>query len=71
MLNPVEIAAALDKANAETEKPTLIIGNTIMGKGCVTAEGENFEGQCSTHGQPLSKSGADFPKTVENLGGDP
>ena len=69
--NPVEIAAALDKANAETEKPTLIIGNTIMGKGCVTADGENFEGQCSTHGQPLSKSGADFPKTVANLGGDP
>ena len=69
--NPVEIAEALEKANAETEKPTLIIGNTIMGKGCVTAEGENFEGQCSTHGQPLSKSGADFPKTVENLGGNP
>ena len=69
--NPVEIAAALDKAIAETEKPTLIIGNTIMGKGCVTADGENFEGQCSTHGQPLSKSGADFPKTVENLGGNP
>ena len=69
--NPVEIAAALDKAIAETEKPTLIIGNTIMGKGCVTADGENFEGQCSTHGQPLSKSGADFPKTVANLGGDP
>ncbi|MBR3766319.1 MAG: transketolase [Muribaculaceae bacterium] len=69
--NPVEIAAALDKAIAETEKPTLIIGNTTMGKGCVTADGSNFEGQCSTHGQPLSKSGADFPKTVENLGGDP
>ena len=69
--NPAEIAEALEKANAETEKPTLIIGNTIMGKGCVTAEGENFEGQCSTHGQPLSKSGADFPKTVENLGGNP
>lgn len=69
--NPVEIAAALDKAIAETEKPTLIIGNTIMGKGCVTTDGENFEGQCSTHGQPLSKSGADFPKTVENLGGNP
>ena len=69
--NPAEIAEALDKAIAETEKPTLIIGNTIMGKGCVTANGENFEGQCSTHGQPLSKSGADFPKTVENLGGNP
>ncbi len=67
--NPVEIADALDKANAETARPTLIIGNTIMGRGCVTATGENFEGQCSTHGQPLSKSGADYAKTVENLGG--
>ncbi len=68
--NPVEIADALDKANAETARPTLIIGDTIMGRGCVTATGENFEGQCSTHGQPLSKSGADYAKTVENLGGD-
>ena len=42
-----------------------------MGKGAVTADGENFEGQCSTHGQPLSKSGADFAKTIENLGADP
>ena len=42
-----------------------------MGKGCVTAEGTNFEGKCSTHGQPLSKSGASFEATVKNLGGDP
>ncbi|MBQ1932517.1 MAG: transketolase [Muribaculaceae bacterium] len=69
--NPAEIAKAIEAAHAEKERPTLIIGNTIMGRGCVTATGENFEGQCSTHGQPLSKSGADFPKTVENLGGDP
>lgn len=68
--NPTEIAQAIEQAQKETEKPTLIIGNTIMGRGCVTATGENFEGKCSTHGQPLSKSGADFKKTVENLGGD-
>lgn len=42
-----------------------------MGKGTVTATGENYEGKCSTHGQPLSKSGADFAETVRNLGGDP
>ena len=42
-----------------------------MGRGCVTASGENFEGQCSTHGQPLSKSGADITATIRNLGGDP
>lgn len=68
--NPTEIAQAIEQAQKETEKPTLIIGNTVMGRGCVTATGENFEGKCSTHGQPLSKSGADFKKTVENLGGD-
>ena len=65
------IAAALRLAQTETEKPTIIIGRTVMGRGCVTAEGENFEGKCSTHGQPLSASGADYAKTVENLGGDP
>lgn len=69
--NPAEIADALTAANAETEKPTLIIGNTIMGKGTVKADGSNFEGQCSTHGQPLSKSGADVPSTIRNLGFDP
>lgn len=65
----MEIAKALDAAIAEKERPTLIIGNTIMGLGCVTSENENFEGKCSTHGQPLSKSGASYEKTVENLGG--
>lgn len=65
------IAAALDNALAEQERPTIIIGNTVMGRGCVTAEGESFEGKCSTHGQPIGKSGADYAKTVANLGGDP
>ena len=69
--DPVALAGALDKAIAETERPTIIIGNTIMGRGAVTAEGENFEGKCSTHGNPLSKSGADYGKTIENLGGNP
>lgn len=68
--NPEEIRKALSDANAETERPTLIIGKTIMGKGAVTEAGENFEGQCSTHGQPLSGAGASFAKTIENLGGD-
>lgn len=69
--DPEEIAKAICAAEAEEHKPTLIIGRTIMGKGVVTAEGENFENQCSTHGQPLSKSGADYAATVRNLGGDP
>lgn len=65
------IRAALKEANAEIEKPTLIIGKTIMGKGAVTEDGGNFEGQCSTHGQPLTGAGASFAKTIENLGGNP
>ena len=67
--DPMAIRDALALANRETERPTLIIGKTIMGRGCVTATGENFEGKCSTHGQPLSKSGASYEKTIEHLGG--
>ena len=67
--NAEEICKAIESALTEKERPTLIIGNTVMGKGCVTADGANFEGKCSTHGQPLSKSGASYEKTVENLGG--
>ena len=68
--DPVAIANALDQAIAELQRPTIIIGHTIMGRGAVTAEGENFEGKCSTHGNPLSKSGADYVKTIEHLGGN-
>ena len=66
-----QISAALDSALKEENRPTLIIGNTIMGKGCVDADGNNFEFKCSTHGNPLSKSGASYEKTIENLGGNP
>ncbi|MCG8452546.1 MAG: transketolase [Spirochaetales bacterium] len=66
-----ELRAALDSAATEKERPTLIIGTTIMGQGAVTADGSSFEGQVSTHGQPLSAAGADFAKTVANLGGNP
>lgn len=66
------IRAALNNAKAEHERPSLIIGKTIMGKGILTADGESFEGKCSTHGAPLSKSGGgSFEKTIEHLGGDP
>lgn len=66
-----QIRAALTTANAERERPTLIIGRTIMGKGAVTSDGSCFEDQVSTHGQPLTAAGADFAATVRNLGGDP
>lgn len=66
-----EIRAALTEAKLEKEKPTLIIGNTIMGKGAVKGDGSSFEDETETHGQPLSAAGASFEKTIENLGGDP
>ncbi len=69
--NEGEIRAALIAANEETERPTIIIGKTIMGKGCVDAAGNSFENKVSTHGQPLSAAGGDFIKTIENLGGNP
>ena len=66
-----EIRAALTEAKLEKEKPTLIIGKTIMGKGAVKADGSSFEGETETHGQPLSAAGASFEKTIAGLGGDP
>ncbi len=66
-----EIRTALKKANAETQKPTLIIGKTVMGKGAVTSAGDCFENMVSTHGQPLGEAGACIQSTVKNLGGDP
>ena len=69
--DPAAIAEALTQAQAETKRPTLILGHTVMGRGARTASGESFEGQCSTHGQPLSKSGADIDATLRNLGADP
>ncbi len=68
--NADEIRKALDAAKAETEKPFLIIGKTIMGKGAVKADGSSFEKQVSTHGQPLSAAGACFDSTIKALGGD-
>lgn len=65
------IRAAIQAAIAETGRPSLIIGKTIMGKGAVTSDGHSFEGEVETHGQPLSKAGASFEKTIENLGGNP
>ena len=69
--NPQALSSAIELANLEKERPTLIIGHTIMAKGAVAADGTSCEGWVSTHGQPLSKAGADLAKTVENLGGDP
>ncbi len=66
-----EIRKALKAANAETERPTIIIGKTVMGRGARDAQGGSFENKVSTHGQPLSAAGACVDTTIRNLGGDP
>ena len=66
-----EIRAALKAANEEKERPTIIIGYTVMGKGAKTDDGGSFENKVSTHGQPLSAAGASIKNTIESMGGDP
>ena len=66
-----EIRRALTEAKAETSRPTLIIGNTIMGKGAVGADKSSYENKVSTHGQPLSAAGVSITDTIQNLGGNP
>lgn len=65
------IRSALTAAVGERERPTLIIGRTVMGRGAKAADGTSFEDRVSTHGQPLTAAGADMEATVRNLGGDP
>ena len=67
--NPDEIRKALIEAKAENERPTLIIGHTVMGKGARKADGSSYEANCATHGAPLG--GDAYVNTIKNLGGDP
>lgn len=65
------IRKALEGALAEKEKPTIIIGKTVMGKGLLDNDGRSFERKTSTHGMPVGEAGGSFTKSVEHLGGDP
>ena len=67
--DPDAIRNALIEAKAETERPTLIIGHTVMGKGTRRADGTSYEACCATHGAPLG--GDAYINTIKNLGGDP
>lgn len=69
--DPEAISSALVEAINEHERPTLIIGHTVMARKVVNSSGGSLEGAVSTHGQPLSKAGADLALTVKTLGGDP
>ena len=64
-----EIRAAIKNAQAETERPSLIIGACVMGKGARKADGSSYESNCATHGAPLG--GDNFVQTMKNLGADP
>ncbi len=63
-----QIRAALKEAKAEKERPTLIIGKCIMGKGARQADNSSYECSCKTHGAPLG--GDAYKNTILNLGGD-
>lgn len=69
--DPIAMAGALMTAIEEKERPTIIIGRTVMARGVIGKDGNSMEGAVSTHGQPLSNAGADIEATVKNLGGDP
>ena len=64
-----EIRAALIEAQKETERPTIIIGKTIMGKGALRADGTSYEACIDTHGAPLG--GDAYINTMKALGADP
>ena len=64
-----QIREALNKAQAEKARPTLIIGKTVMGKGALKVDGSSYERNCATHGAPLG--GDAYINTVKNLGGNP
>ena len=66
--DPDEIRAALILANKEENRPTLIIGHTVMAKGARKEDGSSYERSVKTHGAPLG--GGAYEKTVKNLGGD-
>lgn len=67
--DPSAIRSALKEAKAEKERPTLIIGKTIMGKGARRADGSSYERSCGTHGAPLG--GDAYINTIINLNGNP
>ncbi|WP_277073458.1 transketolase family protein [Segatella oulorum] len=66
--NVDEIRHALDEAIAEPQRPTLIIGKTIMAKGALKEDGSSYEHSVKTHGAPLG--GDAYVNTIKHLGGN-
>ena len=69
--NIAELRKAFKAAWAEKDGPVLVFGHTTMAKGAVAEDGKSYEGEVSTHGQPLNAAGASTEATVKNLGGNP
>ena len=67
--NVDQIREAIKKAQAEKERPSLIIGHCVMGKGARKADNSSYESNCATHGAPLG--GDAYINTMKNLGADP
>lgn len=66
-----QIRQAIQAGIDTTDKPTLIIGKTVMGKGVRTDDGNLYEGEVELHGKPLGASKASFDQTIKGLGGNP
>lgn len=64
-----QIRQAIKNAQAESSRPSLIIGHCIMGKGARKADGSSYEQNCATHGAPLG--GDNYIQTMKNLGVNP
>jgi transketolase len=69
--NIAELRKAFKAAWAEKDGPVLVFGHTTMAKGAIAEDGKSYEGEVSTHGQPLNAAGASTEATVKNLGGNP
>ncbi len=67
--NHDQIRRALQEAKDEPDRPSLIIGRTIMGKGAVDENGDPYEGEVEMHGKPIGDTKASFEKTIEYLSG--
>ena len=64
-----QIRKAIENAQAEKNRPSLIIGHCVMGKGARKADNSSYESNCATHGAPLG--GDAYINTMKNLGADP
>ncbi len=67
--DPEAIRKAIKEAQAVVDRPALIIGKTVMGRGARTADGASMEATTATHGSPLGEGA--LKTTIKNLGGDP